>query len=192
MICAKSSKDSSTFMMGNTLLSVGKIIGMNDHENGAFTTISPHKLARMGDDPVAEQTRQQAWREDWDESRNGRLAARGDRTKQGNPLYIARKVSQKTGPINNRDYEGLLRRVLAGGDLYHVEILRRQGRYPVRITVDEVSAPIQTVPSHGWVGMDTNSTFLALCHIHPDGNPQAIAALDAMLSARERFGLSKK
>ena len=51
MICAKSSKDSSTFMIGNTLLSVGKIICMNDHENGAFTTISLHKLARMGNQP---------------------------------------------------------------------------------------------------------------------------------------------
>ncbi len=90
------------------------------------------------DDPIAEQVRQQAWREEWEESRNGRLSARGDRTKQGTPLlrvregpdhwlleisgdrlkpgkpdakvlryekldiplYIARKVSKKTGQIN--------------------------------------------------------------------------------------------
>ena len=94
------------------------------------------------DDPIAEQERQQAWREEWDESRNGRLSARGDRTKRGNPLlrvsegpdhwildialdclkpgkpdakvpryekleiplYIARKVSKKTGPKAERDY----------------------------------------------------------------------------------------
>ena len=43
------------------------------------------------DDPIAEQARQQAWREEWDESRNGRLSARGDRTKQGNPLLRVRE-----------------------------------------------------------------------------------------------------
>ena len=42
------------------------------------------------DDPIAEQERQQAWREEWDESRNGRLSARGDRTKRGNPLLRVR------------------------------------------------------------------------------------------------------
>ncbi len=164
------------------------------------------------DDPIAEQARQQAWRDDWDESRNGRLSARGDRTKQGNPLlrvcagpdhwileisldsrkpdakipryekleiplYIARKVSKKTGHVNGRDYEGLLRRVLASGDPYHVEILRRHGRYQVRITVEEVPAPLQTDPRHGWVGVDTNSTFLALCHVLPNGNPHAFATI---------------
>ena len=44
--------------MGNTLLSVGKIIRMNDHENGAFTTISLHKLARMGEGPWSGSTHQ--------------------------------------------------------------------------------------------------------------------------------------
>ena len=167
------------------------------------------------DDPIAEQKRQQAWREEWEEGRNGRLSARGDRTKRGNPLlrisegtdhwileisldclkpgksdatvpryaklqiplYVARKVSQKTGQVNGRDYEGLLRRVLASGDPYQVEILRRHGRYQVRITVEEVAAPVQTHPQHGWVGVDTNSTFLALCHVLPDGNPQTFATM---------------
>ena len=91
------------------------------------------------------------------------------------PLYIARKVSKKTGQINGRDYEGLLRRVLASGDPYPVEILRRQGRYQVRVTVEEAPAPTQTDPRQGWVGVDTNSTCLALCHVLPDGNPRAFA-----------------
>ena len=84
-------------------------------------------------------------------------------------------MSKKTGQINGRDYEGVLRRVLASGDPYPVEILRRQGRYQVRITVEEAPAPIQTDPRQGWVGVDTNSTCLALCHVLPDGNPQAFA-----------------
>ena len=42
------------------------------------------------DDPIAEPKRQQAWRDDWDEHRKGRLSARGDRTKTGNPLLRIR------------------------------------------------------------------------------------------------------
>ncbi len=190
-------------------------------EAGTFPPVVFGTKKRWGDrfktldDPLAEQKRQQAWREVWDERRNGRLSARGDRTKKGNPLlrvsegpnhwmldisldvlkpgkpnakapryaklaiplYIARKVSKKTGQVKGRDYEGLLRRVLASGDPYQVEILRRHGRYQVRITVEEVPAPIQTDPRHGWVGVDTNSTFLALCHVLPDGNACAFATM---------------
>ncbi|MCL4521885.1 MAG: transposase, partial [Firmicutes bacterium] len=68
-------------------------------------------------------------------------------------------------------------RVLAPGDPYQVEILRRHGRYQVRITVEEVPAPLQTHPHHGWVGVDTNSTFLALCHVLPNGNHHAFATI---------------
>jgi IS605 OrfB family transposase len=88
------------------------------------------------------------------------------------PLYVARKRHSQTGKINGRDDEGLLRRTLASGDPYQVEILRRQGRYPVRITVEEEPATLQTYPMNGWVSVDTNVTFLALCHVTPDGNPQ--------------------
>ncbi len=70
-----------------------------------------------------------------------------------------------------------LRRVLASGDPYQVEILRRQGRYQVRITVEESPAPVQTSARQGWVGVDTNSTFLALCHVLPNGNPHAFATI---------------
>ncbi len=44
------------------------------------------RFKTLDDDPIAEQARRQAWREEWDERRNGRLSARGDHTKQGNPL----------------------------------------------------------------------------------------------------------
>jgi IS605 OrfB family transposase len=164
---------------------------------------------------VAESARIRDWQDTWDESRNGRVSARGDRTKHGNPLrrviaegdrrcleitcdtqqpghvfgqnprfdklsiplYIARKVSQKTGQRHGRDYEALLHQILASGDPYQVEILRRQGCYPVRITVEEPPAPVQTSARQGWVGVDTHSTFLALCHVLPDGNPKACATV---------------
>ena len=150
----------------------------------------------------------QAWRTKWNDSRNGRLSARGDRAKKGNPLlriseqgnnwqleisldtfrdagnrirydklriplYVARKVSKVTGSINGRDYVALLRKAIQNGDPYHVEILRRNGVYHVHITVEEAQAPLLTYPINGWVGMDINPTLLALCHIHPDGNPMA-------------------
>ncbi len=44
-----------------------------------------HTLA----DPLAEFQRQKVWKERWDEGRNGRLSARGVRTKTGNPLSLA-------------------------------------------------------------------------------------------------------
>ncbi len=91
--------------------------------------------------------------------------------------YIARKISKKTGQRNGRDYEGLLHHVLASGDPYQVEILRRKGRYQVRITVEESPAPVQTNPRQGWVGVDTDVTFFALCHVRPGGNPQAFATI---------------
>jgi len=63
---------------------------------------------------------------------------------------ILRGSVKKTGHRNGRDYESLLRRVLASGDPYQVEILRRKGRYQVRITVEEAPAPVQTSVRHGW------------------------------------------
>lgn len=67
--------------------------------------------------------------------------------------------------------------MLASGDPYQVESLRRHGRYQVRITVEEVPVPLTTTPQNGWVGTDTNSPLLALCHVLPDGNPQTFATI---------------
>ena len=152
------------------------------------------------------------WRQEWNDARNGRLTARGDRTKKGNPLlriseqngawqlgisldrgtvhgqvlrydklqiplYVAQKVSKETGTINGRDYVGLLRKAMERGDPYQVEILRKHGVYHVHITVEEIPAELITYPVNGWVGVDTNPTLLALCHVRPDGNPAAFAHL---------------
>lgn len=38
------------------------------------------------EDPVAERQRILAWKAAWEDQRNGRFSARGDRTKHGNPL----------------------------------------------------------------------------------------------------------
>ena len=148
------------------------------------------------------------WRQEWNDARNGRLAARGDRTKQGNPLlriheqdgawcleisldhgeahgksvrydkrkiplYVPRKISKTTGAINGRDYVALLRQAIERGDPYQVEILRKRGVYHVHVTVEEIPAKLVTYPGNGWVGVDTNPTLVALCHVRADGNPQA-------------------
>ncbi len=53
-------------------------------------------------------------------------------------LDRALKVSKQTDQVYGRDNKkGLLRRVLASGDPYPVEMLRRQVRHQVRITVEE-------------------------------------------------------
>ena len=49
-----------------------------------------HTLA----DPLAEVQRKKVWKERWDEGRNGRLSARGDRTKTGNPLLRIREGTE--------------------------------------------------------------------------------------------------
>ena len=159
-------------------------------------------------DQFREGVEKTAWTQDWNDARNGRLLARGDRAKKGNPLlrisehhgqwqleisldhgeahgksirydklkiplYVPRKVSKTTGAINGRDYVALLRQAIQRGDPYQVEILRKRGVYHVHVTVEEIPAELVTYPVNGWVGMDTNPTLLALCHVRTDGNPQA-------------------
>ena len=145
-------------------------------------------------------------KEEWWESKNGRISSRGDATKGGNPnlrvihrdgkfflritlsksfvkgkkkiynkielpLYIAEKRSKKTGKLNGRKYPELMRQVLASGEAYEVEILKRNGKFLVRIIVNEQAAPLVTYPVNGYKGVDTNPDGLAICHVKSDGNP---------------------
>ena len=141
--------------------------------------------------------------EKWREARNGRISARGDATKSGNPnlrvifkddtfnleittdvinpngryskitmpLYVARKLSKKTGAVNGQDYYAMMRKFLSTGKAYQVEILRKNSRYFVHISIEEEPAKINTYVSNGVMGIDTNPDGLAMCHIQTDGNP---------------------
>ena len=93
--------------------------------------------------------------------------------------------------FHGRDYVSLLRKAIERGDPYQVEVLRKQGVYHVHITVEETPAALTTYPINGWVGMDTNPTLLALCHVRPDGNPAAFVPLvyRKVLAAVERRAL---
>lgn len=94
------------------------------------------------------------------------------------PLYIARKVSKKTGVIHGRDYYGMVRDFLATGKAYQVEILRKKGHYFVSISIEEeAAATVTTHLCNGVLGIDTNPDGLALCHMQTDGNPLAFAWL---------------
>ncbi len=69
-----------------------------------------------------------------------------------------------------------------------MEILRRNGRYRVRITVEQTPAPVQTHLSNGWVGIDANLTFLALCHSLPNGNPREFNGFGVCVATRATIG----
>lgn len=77
------------------------------------------------------------------------------------PIYIAHKPSKKTGRINGLNYRKMVLDYLKTGNTYQVEILRRNGRYYVHITIDEeVPAPYN---AHGGVvGVDTNPDGLGI------------------------------
>ncbi|MCU5374679.1 IS200/IS605 family accessory protein TnpB-related protein [Bacillus pacificus] len=89
------------------------------------------------------------------------------------PLYIASKQSKKTGQYNGRNYPALMRQALASGDAYAVEILKRNGKYRVHISITEQPAPLVTFPVNGYCGLDTNPDGLAICHVKKDGNPNS-------------------
>lgn len=157
-----------------------------------------------GKENFKKRSKNQITKEQWWEFRNGRLSARGDATKEGNPnlrvilendlfflemstskmnqkktryvkvrfpLYIARKQSKKTGNMNGRNYPQLMKQVLASGKAYQVEILKRNGKFLVNITVNEKPAEIVTFPINGYKAFDTNPDGLAICHMTKEGNP---------------------
>jgi len=79
------------------------------------------------------------------------------------PVYIAHKPSRKTGRINGLNYRKMVLDYLKTGNAYQVEILRRNGRYYVHITIDEeVPAPYN---AHGAIGVDTNPDGLGISRV---------------------------
>lgn len=86
------------------------------------------------------------------------------------PLYVATKRSKKTGKLNGRKYPELLKRVLESGKAYQVEILKRDGKYQVRITISEEKPMVQE-NINGYLAVDTNIDGLALCLMNLKGFP---------------------
>ena len=79
------------------------------------------------------------------------------------PVYLARKPSKKTGRINGINYQQMILDYLKTGNAYQVEILRRDGKYYVHISIEEETpAPLKT---YGTVGIDTNPDGLGIAMI---------------------------
>ncbi|GAB6157470.1 hypothetical protein JCM39194_06700 [Desulfotomaculum varum] len=66
------------------------------------------------------------------------------------PVYLAHKPSQKTRKINGRNYWQMVLDYLKTGSSYQVEIIRKDGRYYIHVTIEEdVPVPGQPVVKTG-------------------------------------------
>ncbi|MBT9143850.1 MAG: hypothetical protein DDT29_02263 [Dehalococcoidia bacterium] len=76
------------------------------------------------------------------------------------PIYLAQKLSKKTGKINGINYRQMVLDYLKTGGAYQVEILRRDGRYYVHVTIEEeIPVPYN---AKGSTGVDTNPDGLGV------------------------------
>ena len=87
-------------------------------------------------------------------------------------LYVAEKISKTTKKRNGLNFPAMLAHHLSTGSAYQVEILRRNGKYRVHISIEETEASVMTRLSNGVLGIDTNPTGLAIALLTPDGNPR--------------------
>jgi IS605 OrfB family transposase len=78
------------------------------------------------------------------------------------PVYLAHKPSKKTGQINGHNYRQMVLDHLKTGNAYQVEVIRKDGRYYIHVTIEEeIPVPDQT---HGAIGVDTNPDGLGITH----------------------------
>ncbi|MHB1653879.1 MAG: IS200/IS605 family accessory protein TnpB-related protein [Desulfitobacteriaceae bacterium] len=80
------------------------------------------------------------------------------------PVYLAQKLSKKTGKINGHNYQQMVLDYLKTGQAYQVEIIREKGRYYVHVTLEEEAAKTYT-PNNGLYGIDTNPNGLGVTHV---------------------------
>jgi IS605 OrfB family transposase len=78
------------------------------------------------------------------------------------PVYLAHKPSKKTGQINGRNYRQMVLDHLKTGNAYQVEVIRKDGRYYIHVTIEE-EIPVPD-HAHGAIGVDTNPDGLGITH----------------------------
>jgi IS605 OrfB family transposase len=120
-------------------------------------------------------------KKEWENSRNNRIYARGDKTKSGNPnlRIVGNKLRVTTG---NRKFENYnlfvpnkfqeqLKHLLESGESYNVR-LKQQDETHWQVIVDyEVETPIVRIGFIGGaIGVDTNIDRIAIAEISKDGN----------------------
>lgn len=117
----------------------------------------------------------------WENLRNNRIYARGDKTKSGNPnlRIVDNQLRVTTG---NRQFESYklfipnkfqeqLKQLLESGEAYNIR-LKQQDETHWRVIVDyEVETPIARIGFvAGSIGVDTNIDRIAIAEISRDGN----------------------
>lgn len=89
------------------------------------------------------------------------------------PLYLPQKQSKKTGKINGRNYRQMVLDYLETGEAYKVELIKKEDKIYVHITIDESKIreykEIYT-KNNGIIGIDTNPDGFALTKVDKDGN----------------------
>ena len=89
------------------------------------------------------------------------------------PLYLPQKQSKKTGKINGRNYRQMVLDYLETEEAYKVELIKKEGKIYVHITIDESKITeykeIYT-KDNGIIGIDTNPDGFALTKVDEDGN----------------------
>jgi IS605 OrfB family transposase len=94
------------------------------------------------------------------------------------PLYLPQKLSKKSGKVNGRNYRQMVLDYLEAGEAYQIELIKRDNRFYVHITINENYikdfTPIYTAHNR-MVGIDTNPDGFALTLLDRKGamsNPQ--------------------
>ena len=77
------------------------------------------------------------------------------------PIYLAQKLSKKTGKVNGIPYREILTNYLKTGLAYQVEIIRKNARYYVHVTIEE-ETPKPYAAHGGVIGIDTNPNVLGI------------------------------
>lgn len=78
-------------------------------------------------------------------------------------VYLAYKPSKKTRETNGRNYRQMVLDYLKTGGAYQVEIIRKNGRYCVHVTIEE-EIPAPYLVHGGAIGIDTNPDGLGITH----------------------------
>ena len=77
------------------------------------------------------------------------------------PVYLAHKPSPQTGLSNGRNYRQMVLEYIKTGSAYQIEIIRKNGRYYVHVTIEEEILEPYTA-YNGAVGVDINPDGLGI------------------------------
>ena len=89
------------------------------------------------------------------------------------PLYLPQKQSKKTGKINGRNYRQMVLDYLETNEAYKVELIKKNGKIYVHITIDESKIREYEeiyIKDNGIIGIDTNPDGFALTKVYRNGN----------------------